>query len=77
MTIYVTKTNCGGLRIVSGSMRLQAMLEVNGKAFVQNMQTGEHLEVHEVGDQLVALNQDAAVDVQSAASAAILNATKR
>lgn len=76
MTIYVKKVGGGSLEVVSGHRRLQAMLSVNGKASVQNMQTGEQLEVHEVGGKLVALTDDAAAAVQFAA-AAISHAAKR
>lgn len=77
MTIYVTREEGGGLKVVSGHMRLQTMLSVNGKASVQNMQTGEQLEVHEVGGRLLALTEDAAATVESAAAALISNAAKR
>ena len=77
MTIYVNKDEGGALNVVTGHMQLQATLSVNGKASVQNMHTGEQLEVHEVGGQLLALSEDAAAAVESAAAAAISTAAKR
>ena len=74
MTIYVRNSAVGGLEVVAGQLRLQAMLEVQGKAWVQNTSTNEQLEVHEVGGQLVALTPDAAAAVQSVAAVALSNA---
>uniref|UniRef100_A0A6H1ZIE5 Uncharacterized protein n=1 Tax=viral metagenome TaxID=1070528 RepID=A0A6H1ZIE5_9ZZZZ len=76
MTIYV-KSADGGLQVVDGLIRLKAMLEVQGSALVQNVTTGEMLEVHEVGGEVVALTPSASASVRSAAADAILNAAKR
>lgn len=77
MNIYVAKVKGGDLEVVSGFRRLQTMLSVDGKAVVLNMHTGEELEVHEVGGRLLALNEESAASVESAAAAAIANAAKR
>lgn len=76
MTIYV-KSADGGLQVVDGLIRLKAMLEVQGSALVQNLTTGEIMEVHEVGGEVVALTPAASATVRSAAADAILNASKR
>lgn len=47
MTIYVKNVEGGSLEVVTGYMRLQVQLQVEGKALVQNMATGVQLEVHE------------------------------
>ena len=77
MTIYVKNVEGGSLEVVTGHMRLQVQLQVEGKALVQNMATGVQLEVHEVGGELVALTQEAAAAVQSAADVVITHAAKR
>lgn len=76
MSIYVKNAAGGGLEVVAGLVRLKAMLDVQGKAWVHNTSTNEQLEVHEVGGQLVALTPDAVAAVQSVAAAAISNAAK-
>lgn len=76
MSIYVRNAAGGGLEVVAGQIRLKAMLEVQGKAFVHNTSTNEQLEVHEVGGQLVALAPDAVATVKSVAAATISNAAK-
>ncbi len=76
MTIYVKNADGGGLEVVAGQLRLKAMLEVQGKAWVFNTSTREQLEVHEVGGSLVALTSDAAAAVQAMAATAISNAAK-
>jgi len=76
MTIVVKKMADGGYEVVSGQMRMKAALSVNGKATVQDVHTGLHLEVHEVGGQLLALTKDAVAAVESAAEKAIAIAAK-
>ena len=76
MTIYVKNSDGGGLEVVAGQLRLNAMLEVQGKAWVYNTSTREQLEVHEVGGLLVALSPDAVAAVQTMAASAISNAAK-
>lgn len=67
MTIYVKEAEGGGFEVVAGQLRLNVMLEVQGKAWVQNLTTGEQLEVHEVGGRLMALTLGASAAVQLAA----------
>lgn len=76
MSIYVRNADGGGLEVVAGQIRLKAMLEVKGKAWVHNSSTNEQLEVHEVGGQLVALTHHAVAVVQFVAATAISNAAK-
>ncbi|SFF32581.1 hypothetical protein [Paracidovorax wautersii] len=77
MTIYVKEAEGGGFEVVAGQLRLNVMLEVQGKAWVQNLTTGEQLEVHEVGGQLMALTLGASAAVQLAAATVVSNAAKR
>ncbi len=77
MTIYVKNAESGGgLEVLDGRVRLKAMLEVHGTAQVRNVTTGEILEVHEVGGEIVALTAAASASVRSAAADAILKAAK-
>ncbi|CAN7744808.1 hypothetical protein LJR118_006713 [Acidovorax sp. LjRoot118] len=77
MSIYVRNATGGGLELVAGYVRLRAMLDVQGKAWVRNTSTDEQLEVHEVGGQLLALTPDAVAAVQSVAATSICHAAKR
>jgi hypothetical protein len=77
MTIYVKKSDGGGLEVVTGQQRLTALLEMQGKALVMNMATCEQLEVHEVGGKLLALTTEASDAVHSAVEAVIWHAARR
>lgn len=77
MSIYVKSAAGGGLEVVAGYVRLKAMLDVQGKAWVRHTSTNEQLEVQEVGGHLVALTPNAVEAVQSVAATAISNAAKR
>jgi hypothetical protein len=74
MTIYVKCTSGSKLEIVSGRQRLQAALQVDGKAAVEDIETGEKLEVHEVGSELLVISGRVAEQVQSIAASAIARA---
>ena len=53
--IYATKTDGGSLEIVSGQVRLKALLQVQGHATVQDIATGEQFDVQEVNGKLAIL----------------------
>lgn len=74
MSIYVKKLEGGKLEVISGHMQLKAMLNEHSKADVVDIQTGEQLEVHEVGDALLAVNEAARAALQYATDAVIFNA---
>lgn len=59
------------VEVVAGQMRLEALLEVHGKAEVVDLATGQTIYVHEVGGRLVALSEDSQANVEDLANAAI------
>ena len=54
-------------------MRLRAQLQVNGKAEVVDVGTGQTLIVNEVGDKLLALAPESQEAIEKAADAVIRN----
>lgn len=74
MTIYVKCTSGSKLEVVSGHQSLQAALQVDGKAAVEDIETGEQMEVHEVGSELLVISGRVAEQVQSLAATAIARA---
>jgi hypothetical protein len=76
MTIYVKPSDSSGFEVVSGSARLKAQLHVQGWSKVLNIKTGEEMEVHEVGDKLIALSPKALEAIRMAASEVIVHAAQ-
>ena len=58
MTINIKKTVAEGLEIVSGQHRLQALLQVQGHATVQDIATGEQFDVHMVDGRLQVMSEE-------------------
>ena len=65
MTILVKRVSGTRLEVVSGQHRLSAQLAVNGKADVQDIETGEQFAVHRVDGEIVVLTSPAAAAAQS------------
>ncbi len=56
MTITVRRLNGNTFECVNGYMRLRVGLDVLGKVSVQDIETGETFDVHEVDGQIVILD---------------------
>lgn len=65
------------IEVVNGRMRLDAALELHGKAEVVDLATGQTIYVHEDGGRLVALSEDSQANVEDLAIAAINRARIR
>ena len=76
MTIIVKALSGTALEVVSGRRRLQATLDVVGKATVQVAETGETLEVHEVDGEIVVLKDPAAAAAETIAAHALERAAR-
>lgn len=55
MTIYVKRVDGSTFQVLAGGMRLQAELQVRGKARVHEADSGAQFDVHEVDGQIVLL----------------------
>lgn len=69
--ILVRRNEKDTYELVNGEMRFRTMLELRGSAEVVDIETRETLTVHEVGGELVVLNQKSQKAVDDAAAAAI------
>ena len=76
MTIQVKRVSGTRLKVVSGQHRVSTQLAINGKADVQDIDTGEKLAAHRVDGEIVVLTSPAAAAAQSAAAAVISKAAK-
>ncbi|MDR9836966.1 MULTISPECIES: hypothetical protein [Herbaspirillum] len=74
--ITARRKDDGSFEVMSGYMRLQVQLELQGKAEVVVTGSGETLHVHEVDGRLVALSEDAQANVEDLATAAINRARR-
>jgi hypothetical protein len=57
MTIIV-KAEARGLQVITGYHRLMALLEIQGKALVQDVVSGQQLEVIQIDGELVAVTPE-------------------
>ena len=55
MTIQVKRASGTRMKAVSGIHRLSSQLAVNGKAYVQDIETGDYYAVHRVAGKMVML----------------------
>lgn len=74
--ILAKKQPDGCYAILSGRQRLQAELNIHGKASLRDTDTHEQLVVHEVGGHLVALSEDAVTALEAAAADVIAQASR-
>jgi|GEM_PF-2749633 hypothetical protein len=69
--ILVRRNEKDTYEVVNGEMRFRALLELRGSAEVMDIETRETLTVHEVGGELVVLNETSQKAIDNAAAAAI------
>ena len=77
MTILVKKAGAGVLHVVNGVHQLLAQIRLHGYAVVQDADTKEEIEVHEVGADIVALDRSQALENRAAADVVINQVAKR
>lgn len=77
MTIFVRRTNGEAFELLSGWNRLQAALQVHGKATVMDTDTQETFEVHQVDGQIVALQRPGEASAEIQAARAVQRAARR
>lgn len=76
MSIFVKRVDGGSYECIAGAMRMRAMLAADGRAIAQDVETGETVTIHEVGDQLVALDSVTQAAVEALAEDVIVAATR-
>jgi hypothetical protein len=69
--ILVRRVKDGSYQAIQGHRRLRVELEMRGRAEVMDIESRDVLTVHEVGDRLLVLTEDARRSVEEIAETAI------